>query len=271
MPKRITIQLVGTEIDREDVRLDDFIGQLQDVKKALRENELAITGKEESTIDYKVVDLRHDSPATVVLEPIPTASAIIGRDHSLLISEVTSGFAAELRAIKKTGSLLRDPDLERLRAYQKLGTHEHNQISKLKIAVGRNTVTIDSVFQKKLDAIVGPDEFAEGSVSGMLEAVNFHNTNRFYLYPVIGPKHVFGTFREHLRPRVKEAIGNFVTVSGKLRYKTWSQFPHGIIAEDVDIHEPDSELPGLAELRGAFVGSLGDLDSVQFVDSLRED
>lgn len=267
---RITVRLVGDEMDRKDVRLDDFIDQLKDVKKALIENELAITGKDCPTLEYKVVDLRHSSPATVVLEPVPIGPQTARLDVQF-VQQVVGGFAAELRSIKKTGELVRDPDLGRLLAYQKLGVRENNRISKVRIGIGRSTVTIDEAFKRKLDAIVGPDEFADGSIDGMLEAVNFHNTNKFHLYPVIGPKRVTGTFPERLRPRIKEAIGSFVTIQGKLRYKAWSQYPHGVRAEVVDIHEPDSDLPTLTELRGAFAGSIGQLNSVEFVDQLRNE
>ena len=269
MANRITIQLVGEEADREDVRLDDFIDQLKDVKKALLENELAITGKQEPTLDYKVVDLRHSSPATVILEPVPLGPST--PVDAGFMKQVVGEFATELRSIKKTGTLQRPPDLARLIAYQKIGVRDNNRITKVKIGIGRQMVTIDGVFKRKLDAIVGPDEFAEGTVDGMLEAVNFHNTNKFHLYPVIGPRRILGTFQNHLRPRVKEGIGSFVTVRGKLRYKVWSQYPHGIVAEDVDIHEPDSQLPTLTELRGAFAGSIGKLSSVEFVDQLRNE
>lgn len=270
MANKITIQLVGDETDREDVRLDDFIEQLKDVKKALLENELAVTGKDAPTLDYKVVDLRHSSPATVVLEPVPISDEV-PMHIADLSREVVRGFATELTSIKKRGELLREPELGRLLAYQKLGVRENNRISKIKIGVGRNKVTIDDVFKRKLNAIVGPDEFAEGTITGMLEAVNFHNTNKFQLYPVIGPKRVTGTFRDPLRPKIKESIGCFVTVQGKLRYKAWSQYPHGILAESVDLHEPDADLPTLSELRGAFAGSTGQLNSVEFVDQLRNE
>jgi hypothetical protein len=267
---RITIQIVGDEMDRKDVRLDDFIDQLKDVKKALFENELAITGKDSPTIEYKVVDLRHSSPATVVLEPVLIGPQTTRMDPQF-VRQVVGGFATELRSIKKNGELVRDPDLARLLAYQKIGVQENNRISKVKIGVGGRTVTIDDVFKRKLEAIVGPDEFAEGTIDGMLEAVNFHNANKFYLYPLIGPKRVTGTFRERLRPKIKEAIGSLVTIQGRLRYKAWSQYPHGVMAEVVDIHEPDSALPTLTELRGAFAGSIGNLNSVEFVDQLRNE
>jgi hypothetical protein len=68
MAKRITIQLVGSSLDKEDVRLTDLIEQLKIVKKALLENERAIT--DFPILDYKVVDLRHNSPATFVFEPV---------------------------------------------------------------------------------------------------------------------------------------------------------------------------------------------------------
>lgn len=270
MATRITIQIVGDKTDRKDVRLDDFIRQLTDVKKALRENERAVSGREEATLDYKVVDLRHASPATVVLEPIPIDPEAAAAD-SHFARDVVGAFATELRSIKRSGTLIREPELERLLAYQKIGIRENSRVSKVKIVVGRNTVTIDDAFKRKLDVIVGPDEFAEGSINGMLEVVNIHNKNQFFLYPVIGPKRITGSFRDNLRPKIKAAIGEFVTVQGRLRYKAWSQYPHGVVAEDIDIHEGDGALPTLTELRGAFTGSIGQLNSVEFVEQLRNE
>ncbi|SRR6266496_1995052 len=270
MSNRLTIQLIGAESDREDVRLNDFLDQLRNVKKALRETELAISGRDEPTLDYKIVDLRHNSPSTIVLEPV----TLDGQPpFPLLMPQVVSGFTNELRLIKREKKLLIAPDLPRLQAYQEIGRREntHSRIESIKIRSGRSVVTIDRAFQRNLDEIVGPDEFAEGSVSGMLEAVNFHNTNKFTLYPMLGPKKVVGTFHTQLRPAIKQSIGAFVTVVGKLRYKAWSPYPHGVIAEVVDVHEPDSELPTMTELRGAFAGSTGQMNSAEFVDNLRNE
>jgi hypothetical protein len=142
----------------------------------------------------------------------------------------------------------------------------------VKISVDRKVVIIDEAFKSNVARIVGPDELSEGSVAGMLDAVNFHETNRFTLYPLIGPRRINGTFEKtELRERIKEAIGNFVTVFGRLKFKAWSQFPHGVIGEDIDIHQPDSELPTLTELRGVFAGMTGKLSSVAFVEQLRNE
>src|SRR5262249_3794293 len=129
----------------------------------------------------------------------------------------------------------------------------------------------DQEFRSNVEKILGPDEPIGGSISGMVEAVNFHNTNRFTLYPVIGPKRVSGMFPQQLRPRIKEAIGTFVTVSGRLYYKTWAVFPHSVFAESVDIPPPEDKLPRLSEMRGAFPNLTGGMSSVEFVERIRNE
>lgn len=270
--KRITIQLVGSSDDKADVRLADFIQQLTYVKNALFEAELAISGAAKPTIDYKVVDLRHNSPATVVLEPVSSNGQLEMPD---LLAAVPVDFTKELRTIRRDAKLIHRPEIARLQAYQKIGTAKQGKkaprVEKVSIRQGRNVVTIDEKFRSNLDSIMGPDETVEGSVSGMLEVINFHNTNRFTLYPELGPKSVTGTFPPKLRPRVKEAIGSFVTIYGKLKYKAWSDLPHAVVATEIDIHEPDSELPSLLELRGAFEGITGELNSAEYMDKLRSE
>jgi len=266
MASRITIQLVGSTPDKEDVRLNDFIEQLRGVKKSLAENERLASNGGEPVLDYKIVDLRHSSPSTVVLEPVYSAGPL-----PEYTPRVLRDFSEELRAIRSEGRLKREPDFDRLEAYQHLGYHPEGLIQKVRIIVDRKSVTIDQKFRTRLQDIIGPDEIIEGSISGMLEAVNFHNTNRFTIWPPIGPRKVSGVFPAPLRQDIKQAIGNFVTVTGKLKYKSWSPFPHGVVAQQIDIHQPDTSLPTLAEMRGSFAGLTGGLTSVEFVEKMRHE
>jgi len=266
MSKRIKIEIVGSASDAEDVRLGDMIEQLQAVRRALKENDLFLSGGSEPTLEYKVVDLRHSSPATVIIEPVPL------RDMSLEYpDEVTHGFSTELRLIKRDAKLLHEPELPRLDAYDSIGSAAHNLVQKVRITVDRKVVTIDDKFKRNVEMLKGPDELSEGSVSGTLEALNFHNTNKFTLYPMLGARKLNGTFDATLRPKVKDAIGNFVTVFGRLRFKAWSQFPHGVMARDIDMHERDNELPTLTELRGTFAGMTGNMSSVAFIRRIRNE
>jgi hypothetical protein len=262
--KRITIQLVGAQDDKGNVRLADFIDQLRVIKLALYERERLIYRAERSQIDYKVVDLHH-SKTTIVVE------AVSLNNEQGYADKVVDGFSDELRIIRREGKIVDEPDYDRLEAYNRIGERRDNLVATVRIAVGRKPVTIDRTFKENVEKILGPDEFIQGTVSGMLEAVNFHNTNRFTLYPPVGPTRVHGRFDESLRSKVKAGIGSFVTVIGKLRYKQWSSFPHGVVAEDIDVHEPDSALPKLSELRGAFAGITGDLNSIEFVEKIRNE
>jgi hypothetical protein len=262
--KRITIQLVGAQDDKGDVRFADFIDQLRIIKQALNERERLVSHAELSQIEYKVVDLHH-SEATIVLEAIPLNGA---KEY---VDKVLVGFSDELRSIRREGKIVDEPDVDRLETYCRIGERRDNLIAKVRIAVGRKPVTIDRTFKENVKKILGPDEFVQGSISGMLETVNFHNTNKFTIYPPVGPARVAGRFDESLRGKVKAGIGSFVTVIGKLRYKQWASFPHGIVAEDIDVHEPDSALPTLSHLRGAFAGITGDLNSVEFVEKIRNE
>lgn len=269
MAKRITIQLIGASADKQDVRIDDFIKQLARIREALRETELNLTGNDKPLLDYKIVGLRHSSPSEIDLEPVNAQEK--EPPPKELGGKVIAHFSSELRLIRTKGQLLTRPDLPRLKAYQEIGSNPDNRIAEVKIKVGRTATVIDDKFKKKLDKIVGPDETVHGSIAGMLEAVNFHNTNKFTLYPPLGPRRIHGAFRAGLRPKVKEAIGSFVTAIGVLSYKAWSPYPHAIYADDIDIHEPESELPTLSDLRGAFAGSTGDMNSVEFIDHLRSE
>lgn len=269
MAKKITIQMVGSSIDNQDVRLSEFIERLEKIKDGLRAVEKLITGAEKPALDYKIVGARHDSPTTIDLVPIaaPNAPPL----PSKYADRVVKGFSTELRLIKKKGRVLRDPDIERLETYRAMSGAENSFITSIRITVDHNAVTVDRDFGHRIDSIIGPDEELKGSISGMLEAVNFHNTNKFSIYPIVGAKRVAGTFRSNLRPRVKEAIGNYVTVRGELLYKLWASFPHGIVAEDIEIHPAASDLPKLSEMRGAFPDLTEGEKSVDFLERIRNE
>lgn len=185
VPKTITIQLIGSLIDNEDVRLADFIERLESIKKALRSAERLLSSVEKPALDYKIIDVRHSSPTTIVLAPIPMLDAPPLPDN--YATKVVKGFSTELRLIKKKGRVLRDPDIERLETYRNMGGYEGSLLTSLRITVDHHEVTLDRDFAHRVDSILGPDELIQGSVSGTLEALNFHNTNKFTLYPIVGP------------------------------------------------------------------------------------
>lgn len=62
-PQRITITIKGSETDSGDVRLSEFLEQLDAIKEALRQTERVVSGNQEQRIYYRIVGLSHSSPS----------------------------------------------------------------------------------------------------------------------------------------------------------------------------------------------------------------
>jgi hypothetical protein len=261
---RITIRLVGSERDGGDVRLSEFIAQLEAFSEVLKQTERALSGRTSNFIYYKVVDLTHSSPATVVLEPVARNASPV-TPHA-----VTHNFLAGVRAIRRKKAP-QGADLAMMESYRALSnvSLKHN-IQRVEIVeTTKKVIPIDSVFSEKVDEIIGPDIYSFGTLSGRLESINLHNTLKFVIYPVVGPQKITCEFKSQLRAKVKAALDNYVTISGRLRYKQMDKYPYAIDAKDIDLHELHSDLPTLHDLRGISSNSTEGMSAEEFVRSIR--
>ncbi len=261
--KTIPIQLEGDPADDGHVRLTDFIQQLEAVANALKHTERLISHSEERSLNYRIVDLSHSSPATVVIEAIPQKPDADVSDRTV------KRFLTTMRMIEKKGRVPHDIDLDALQAYRQLGSVLDKHVSELSFKNGKRQISIDKEFKHKVDHIIGPDELVEGSICGTLEWLNIHNTNRFNIYPTVGPAKVVCDFPHRIREKVKLGIDRYVRVFGKLRYKKRDDFPYGMIVDDLDTLPPENELPTLDDLRGIAPDATGNQTAEEFVESLR--
>jgi hypothetical protein len=262
----ITLKVEGSPEDNGDVRLSELINELLALRSALKQTERVVSGQEESLIYYKVVDMSHSSPATIVLKAVPV-NPKVGKRIALA---TVQKFFRTLDKIQKTGRAPKDIDSQTLEAYKALGAMTEKNISRVEIINTEYEVSIDESFKKKLDNIIGADDIIEGSIDGMLEWVNIHNTNRFHIYPSIGPKKVDCTFQYKIKDKVKAGIDRQVRVYGELKYRKRDDFPYAINVSDIEILPEDDELPTLYDLRGVAPNATGDMDSAEFVRSIRD-
>jgi hypothetical protein len=266
--ERITVELVGAPEDEGHLRLSELIKQLQAVKSALKQTERTITGKDEPELYYRVVGASHSSPLSVTIEPTPLKPAE-GRE---IAKTTVQKFFTTLRMIDKKRDAPEDFDLPALEAYRDLGTMLDKHVTGITLAAGaKRKVAINKQFENKVSEIIGPDEIVEGSISGMLEWLNLHNTSIFHVYPVIGPKKVICNFPKRLKEKVKSAIDSHVEVYGELRYKKWGNFPYAMNVSELEILPPDNELPTLFDLRGVAPDATGGMSSVEFVRAIRDE
>jgi hypothetical protein len=169
--QRITIQLQGSDEDGGHVRLTDLIQQLEAVRTALKHTERLVTGTEERALYYRVVDLSHNSPATIVLEAVLTKPQL----RASIPLRTVNSFFRNLRQISNKGRVPSKVDVPALESYQALGSGLDKNIRHIKITNDSASIEINEPFQDKVAEIIGPDEFVEGSLTGMLEWLNIHN------------------------------------------------------------------------------------------------
>jgi hypothetical protein len=264
--RTITIQLLGPVTQGDDLRLDDFLEQMETIRTAFRETERLIWHRDPS-LYLRIKELRKNSPALVVLEAV--SDEVDERADAAYASYVVRSLTTNLRIISKKKRLPSKMDLPTVEAYRELAIPLEKHRLQIQIRAGNHTADLNPSFRQILEQAIGRDEFSYGSISGTLEEINLHGENRFRLYPTVGPTRIIGYFRSKDRKKFTAALDKYVTVYGRLRYKTWEDFPHQVNADDVQIH--DIEIPTLLDLKGASPGATGDLTTQEYLDHLRDE
>lgn len=246
--RRLTIRIAGATEDGGYPRLGDFLKELDAIRTALKRTQ-EIASEEGREVYYRIVALSMASPATVVLEETPTR--IDGKRGLLPKTPVSSQLVSTLRQIETRGTVpAKLRDLATLEAYRTVGALLSRRGEQVTIANANTELAITSRFTERIDKIIGPDQIIHGSVTGVLLAVNLHNTTRFEIYPPVGPKKIACDFDSSLKRDVIAGLDRNVRVVGKLRYKHWSDFPHAISVDELEVFPPDNELPTLTSLCG---------------------
>ena len=244
--RRISVTIEGSA-DGGAPTLNEFLKQLEAVKVALKHTERIVTGTDEPDVYFKIVGLSMASPATVVLEETPLVVA--GKPKRLQRTPITDRLVSTLNQINTRGTVPpRSRELAVLEAYRNVGSVA--RYGAITLASAQRKVEIEPDFDLKVDKIIGPDQEFEGSITGVLLAINLHNTTTFAIYPPVGPPRVTCTFPKDLKSKVIAGIDRNVRVVGKLRYKHWATFPHAISAREIDVYPPANELPTLDSLYG---------------------
>jgi len=219
-------------------------------------------------VRVRVVDLTHDKAFGVV------AAATVSNGHPVNapIAKQLVANLAEFRTSRPTaGPPIRLRDMDVLRAYQRLVEPVQKEITQqFTIAAGGRRVSITKGYVDRLAQVIGPDRRERGSVSGHLLRVNLYRTHRFDIFPSVGPRRIACLFKEAQRKAVIDAVGQYVTVEGTLKFKQWSDVPYAIDVERITAHE-QAQLPTMADLRGMAPNALRSMTSEEFIDSSRED
>jgi hypothetical protein len=263
---RIKIQITGRPEDNGDVRVEDFIAELTNVKKALIEVDHAISEDGSDSVYFRVVDLSHSSPASIVLEAVSISQE---RDTAEL---VVNAFINGISQIQEYADAPSDFGYKVLDSFKKLPNGLGSKLGSVVFSSNGASIALTESFVQKLDVIIGSDESETGSITGMVEQINLHKKRKsFNVYPVVGKDSTSCVFPKHLRQRAIEAVGKYVTVYGRLKYKRVDKRPYEIIVKDIEIHPSEDTLPHLSELKGIAPDMLEGKSSEEFIWEIRDE
>jgi hypothetical protein len=261
----VRLTLHGLASEGGHVRFTDFLNELQLLGGALKRFDRFVSGGRLSSY-YRVVDLSHSSPATIVLEGQPKK-----RDGIFHTEEVVGSFLATVRHIREQGELPQPLDFGILGRLLKMAEPSGRTIGRVEIGQNGSGVPLDATFTEIVTRAMAPEEEYPGEYSGMLEAINLHGgANIFYLYPDIGSTKLVCHFSKAQEESAIRGVKHFVRIRGMLRRKTNAPYPYSALIDSLEIMPSDSELPDFWDLRGIAPGLTGNQSSEDFVREIRD-
>jgi len=260
------IQLKSTLNEEEDLLFTNFLEQLTAINGALTKVDNHLTKTEKVSVRYRVVDLSHASPATVVLQAEPIISS--GIDNSAaVINEFCNGMK---HLITGTGTVLHDYSVVLLQAFQKIGTKLRNHTG-LHLIYQNEHLEVTGKLAAAVEELLGEDEIMEESMNGMLEMLNLHGKRkRFRIYPQVGPQKVNCYFPRRLEEQAILGMNRYVNVEGKFKYKRRFPYPYEVQVTGLEIYPDQETLPSLKELCGIAPNATGGLSAEEFVRRIRD-
>ncbi len=262
--KQITVTISGLPEDDGRVRLNVFMGQLQNLSAAITRLDREASGGEPSNY-LQIVALSYSSPATVVLEP----KELPKRPHTA--TRVIARFREALETITR-GDAAGNVDAELLEDLRGLARPVGKRVAGLTLAVGPTRFEFTETIARQIELALAVSETCQGSVDGRLEWLNIHGgANTFYIYPLFGPPKIACHFPIRLLEDAIGAVNRRVEINGVLKYRARAPFPHEIAVETIEAFPLDKDLPTFEDLRGRAPDATGDLSSEDFIRELRDE
>lgn len=231
----IALRLEGTSADNRHVRLDDFLAQLRCLQDALDCIDQEANGR--TTLYYRVVDLRHSSPATVTIEPVlrePYRKAGIKSRYRNSPTVVHHRFFNSLQAIRFRGEKIENTSEATVDAFVELIGGLGKSFDTGAIFNGNASVPLDAGLSENLDQLLKPGFVSKGSVIGELLSISFARSNRFYLYPLVGPTSIACHFNEELEKQARDCIKRKVRVFGKKFFRSSTDLPFRVDVTSIE-------------------------------------
>jgi len=253
---QIIYQIEGPDQNDRHLELSVLAAKIGQFRKFLAECAKEL-GK--GDVAFRVVDLTHSSPSTIICEASESNAEIIGSIKKTL-DTVNAGRAEQL-----------SPPV--LSAFNALAKFSPNKIAAEEIRVvadggGAVVCKLGKNFPAALEYAQSTEETCISTVDGKLEQVNIHgNTKQFKIYDL--DYVVECNFPDEMLEQVQNALGRYVEVYGDCWFRAGKGFPYKVNVERMEVFPPSDQLPSFEDIRGIAPDATGGKSSEDFVRELR--
>lgn len=241
--KKLIVEIKGALEDEEYIRFSELVNQLRAINDTLTQLDHRFTKSGKPSVYYRIVGVSLSSPTTFEIAATPLEPEI---DYG---NDVFDTFVSGWKQIQ-AGKIPEDFEAGLVENFRRIAPPPKGHIDVVVFKVADNRVEIHKGSGEKVGQLIEGDKEILGTVSGLLEELNVHGVKKFKIYPPVGPTSIQCVFPDKLKKKVYSAIEKNVTVKGKLKYEAGSKFPNIVLAEDIEIHKSDEQLPKLSDLRG---------------------
>jgi hypothetical protein len=255
MSARVKLIIHAAGGDSNDVSAADFLKQVAALRELVQ---LSVHNSE--AVEAKVVGLSRSSPATIELEAF-------WRDDQRPL-DVSNYFAA-VQGVLESGSAPKEFGRKVFDTLKEFVSVVGKGVKESVLQIDDKEIRISQFVRQRVEDVIEPDYTVEGTIDGMLEAVNIHgNRNQFVLYPIVGPLRVNCFFPDEMLDRVRPVLGKYAVVGGQLKYRWREDFPFEARASELEqLDEKDQ--PSFTEIIGMAPDATRGKRSEEFVREIR--
>ncbi len=267
---QITWTVEGPDKENGHVRADEFIDKVDHLLSALNGVDRVVSGTSQPTLYYRIVALSHSSPISITIEPVVKTNVIRNppRDY---IAVRHHRFFQELEAIGRNAPVSEDIDDALLEDFRDLAAGRGEAFTAAKISNHEAQVAIDETFEANVTRLLGEEYASYGSVEGKLEKLNIHGkARRVWLYPTVGADKILCDFPPGTRQQILAAADHYVRAQGYKYFRPQSLYPFRVKVLEFEVIESDED-GSLSQLRGIAPDATGEMSSVDFVRSIRDE
>lgn len=252
--KTITLTMEGSSSEEGHVLLRTFSTKIAKFEALLS----SLSGASES--HFRVVDLSHSSPASVVIEEIRTSQQNFAVDNLLdIVNDIGSN------------TIPSQADYSLLKKIKDFSGGHSQELEKFTLESEERHISISDNIVANVDHAISHEETCYTSIEGMLEQINVHSgNNTFTIWPITGPSKITCKFPQFLENKAIDAVNRNVLVSGDFYYRRGEHFPYKVIVDDMEVFGNEEDLPSFADIKGIAPYLTGEESSESFVARIRE-